>query len=102
MADPAELDDLENGLTSGFWARLTAYAEREWGPSGQTYQSALQRALQGGLGTEAETVARLKVVAAQQAAIQAFLQWPAARVSQIKQGVVRSRAGASQSRRGGL
>lgn len=102
MNNAAELDELESGLTSGFWQRFKAHAEHEWGIAGPTYQAALMRAVQGGLGTEAETVARLKVITAQQAAIQALLQWPQERVSDIKRGVQQAHAAASPSRRGRL
>ena len=102
MADPTELDELESGLTSGFWQRVTAYAAQEWGPNGETFKGLYRRALQGSLGTEAESIQRLKVLEAQRAAIEAFVQWPAGRVAEIKGRVKRSAQGGGQSRRGSL
>ncbi len=100
MTDPTEQDELESGLTSGFWKRFTSHAEREWGASGLTYQEAIKRAVQGPVGSEAEAVQRLKVVAAQQAAIQCLLQWPRERVAHLQTVKARAGAEASPSRRG--
>lgn len=102
MSDPQEQDELENGLTSGFWRRFTAFAEQEWGPAGMTYQDAIKRAVQGPVGTEADAVQRLKVVAAQQAAVQRLLAWPADRVAQLKQQAWRESAGPGSRRGPGL
>lgn len=99
-SDPTELDELESGLTSGFWQRLCAHAEREWGPAGQTYLLAVQRAVTGPVGTEAEAVQKLKVVAAQQDAITRLLQWPVERVAALKHQKTQGAAVLSTSRRG--
>lgn len=100
VTDPTELDELESGLTSGFWQRFTAHVNEEWGPAGQTYQEAVKRAISGGVGTEAEAIHRLKNVAYAQAAILALLKWPHERVTSIKQSVERQRVAGGPSRRG--
>lgn len=89
-------------MSSGFWARLRTHAEAEWGPAGRTYQDALKRALSGGLGTEAESVARLKMVAFAQEAIQRLLQWPEERISQLRAEMRKGAVVPGPSRRGGL
>lgn len=100
MSDPAELSELESILTSGGWARFKAYCEKEWGPAGETYQAALNRALSGPLGTEVESVHRMKNVAYAQEAVRAMLQWPAMRIAQIQGRVDRAEAAGGPSRRG--
>lgn len=100
-ADPVELDELENLVTSGAWQRFVGHVQQEWGQSGETFKAAWQRAIAGGVGTEVEAVHRLKVVAAQQEAILGVLRWPHERISQIKTSV-RQQAVTGPSRRGGL
>lgn len=100
MTDPTELDELESGLTSGFWARLSAYAHREWGPVGQTYLQAIQRAVTGPVGSEADAVQRLKVVMAQHDAVMRLLQWPSERVAALKRGQHAAEMAGTGSRRG--
>ena len=100
MSESDELQELDSGLTSGFWARVKAHHEREWGPAGAPYQEAVKRAITGPIGSEAEAVQRLKVVAAVQDALRRFLQWPEDRVAQIRASVDRQREGGGPSRRG--
>ncbi len=102
MSDVTELDELESGLTSGFWQRVRAHASREWGPEGETFKALYRRALQGGLGTEAESIQRLKVLEAQRAAIEELLAWPMGRVAEIKGRVQRAGRSGGPSRRGSL
>lgn len=97
-SDPTECDELAAGLTSGLWQRLCAHVEQEWGPAGQAYQQAIQRAISGPLGTEAEAVHRLKMVAYTQAEVRKLLAWPAERVAQLRQR--QDMAVTSPSRRG--
>lgn len=82
--DLTELDELQSGLTSGFWARLNRFALEEWGPSGERYQQAVKQAISGGLGTEVESVHRLKNITFAQAEILRLLQWPQERVAQLE------------------
>jgi hypothetical protein len=98
MTDPTELDELTNGLTSGFWGRFKTHIEQEWGPSGETYQQAVRNAVAGPLGSEIEAVQRLKVVAAVQKAMLDALQWPENRVAQVRSQ--QQRRTATPSRRG--
>ncbi len=100
MSDPTEQAELESVLTSGGWLRFIDHCEKEWGPAGETYQQAVQRAISGGVGSEAEAVHRLKNVAYAQNAIRELLRWPQNRVAQIKGGVKRAEAADSASRRG--
>lgn len=96
--DPTELQELENGLTSGFWARLVAHAAEEWGPAGGTYQHALQQALTGPVGSEVDAVQRLKCVAYAQAAIERLVRWPETRAAELRHA--RAPALPGPSRRG--
>lgn len=98
QTDPTELDELTNGVTSGFWLRFKAHIEREWGPAGETYQQAVRNAVAGPLGSEVEAVQRLKVVAAVQKAMLDALQWPEHRIAQMR--TQQSRRTAAPSRRG--
>lgn len=100
MADPTELDELQSGLTSGFWLRFKKHCEQEWGPSGETFQNAVRQAIQGPAGNEAEAVQRLKAVTMTQAAVIRLLGWPDERMAQIKNSVKRQIAAATPSRRG--
>lgn len=98
MSDPTELDELTNGITSGFWDRFKRHIEREWGPSGETYQQAVRNAVSGPLGSEVEAVQRLKVVAAVQKALVEAVQWPENRIAQLR--TQQQRRTAVPSRRG--
>lgn len=103
MPDPTELDELESGLTSGFYVRFHRYAHEQWGPSGKTYLDAIQRAISGGQGTEAESVARLKMIAHTQQAITDLFQWPINRVATLKnQKAAHAQAGGTSRRGPGL
>ncbi|MGE0444501.1 MAG: hypothetical protein AB7P99_04680 [Vicinamibacterales bacterium] len=102
MGDVTELDELESGVTSGFWQRFRAHAAKEWGPEGKTFKQLYRRALQGNLGTEAETVHRLKVLEGQRAAIEELLAWPTERLAEIKGQVQRAGRSGGPSRRGSL
>lgn len=84
MTDPSELDELESLLTSGAWQRLVKHYEKEWGPAGESFVGALKRAVTGPVGSEAEAVQKLKCVTFAQEAIRNFLNWPEARVAQLK------------------
>lgn len=99
MSDPTELDELESGLTSGFWQRVKAHAEHEWGPTGETYLDAIKRAAQGPSGSEADAVHRLKVVLAIQDAMTRFVKWPEERIAMIRDHV-RRKSDVGLSRRG--
>ncbi len=99
MTEPNEQDELESGLQSRFWGRLRAFADREWGPSGETYQQLLRKATQGPVGSEQDAVHRLKVVMAQHDAIQRLLAWPGERVAMLKRKTL-GEATVSKSRRG--
>ena len=100
MSDPTELDELEAGVTSGFFARLKAFVEREWGPAGETYQQAVRKAISGPLGSEEESVHRLKNIAFAQAEIQRLLQWPQERISHLKTRTAADARSGGLSRRG--
>lgn len=102
MADPTELDELRDGVTSGFWQRYRDHVVREWGPTGDTYQQAVRNAIQGPLGSEAEAVQKLKVVAAVQKAMLDSLQWPEHRIAQLQAGVTRRQAQGASRRGAGL
>ena len=99
MADATEQDELESGLTSGFWGRLRDHFDREWGPSGERYQTAIKQAISGPSGSEADAVHRLKMITFTQAEIARFLQWPSERVAQLK-NVTKQAAAGPASRRG--
>lgn len=83
--DPTELDELQSGVTSGFYQRLTSYAEHEWGPAGETFMLALKNATSGPAGSEKEAVDRLKNVMFAQNEIRRLLQWAPARIAQLQQ-----------------
>ena len=100
MSDPNELAELDSGLTSGFWQRFCAHVEHEWGASGATYQQAVQRAIQGPVGTEVEAIQRLKAVTLARDAIMRLLRWPDERIAMIRGHVKRESDGAGPSRRG--
>ena len=100
MSDPTELDELQSGVTSGFYQRLQAYADREWGPSGELFQQYLRQALSGVIGTEAETVHRLKNLTFAQQQIQSLLQWPQQRIAQLTAQKEKASQATSGSRRG--
>lgn len=100
MNDVTELDELQSGLTSGFWQRFRKHAEQEWGTAGETYQAAIRNAVQGPAGNEAEAVQRLKAVAMTQAAVIRLLGWPDERVAQIKKRVETDKLAMGPSRRG--
>lgn len=100
MTDPTELDELESGLTHGLFLRLQKHAVDEWGPAGKTYLDAVQKAITGGLGTEAESVARLKMIAHTQVAIQELMQWPSRRVAVLKNMKEIAEMSGGPSRRG--
>ena len=100
MSNTDELIELESGLTSGFYARLQRHAMEEWGPSGQTYQQAITQAISGGLGTEAESVHRLKMIAYAQHAIARLLAWPNERAQQLRQRTEMAAREGGPSRRG--
>lgn len=97
MAD-TELDELESGLTSGFWQRLLAHADQEWGPAGRTYQSAIDKALT--MADPSVSVARLREIRFAQAAVQALLAWPQERMNQLR--TTHRSEPAGPNRRGGL
>lgn len=82
--DTTELEELENGLTSGFWERFCKHVEQEWGTSGATYQNAIRSAVAGPVGSEAEGMQRLKAVMFAQAAVQQLLAWPRERVHALQ------------------
>ena len=82
--DVTELEELENGITSGFWERFQKHIESEWGVAGETYQSALRGAVSGTVGTEAEAVHRLKNIMFAQNAIQKLIRWPQERVNALR------------------
>lgn len=100
MTDPTELDELESGLTHGMFLRLQKHAIEEWGPSGNTYLDAVKKAISGGLGTEAESVARLKMIAHTQVAIQELMEWPSRRVAVLKNMKAANEQSGGPSRRG--
>lgn len=100
--DPQEQDELESGLTSGFWGRFTAHVQQEWGPAGERYQQALKQALSGPSGSEADAVHRLKMIAFAQAELSRVLQWPSERVAQLKSVTAKAAAGPVSRRGPGL
>ena len=98
-ADPTELDELESGVTSGFWQRVCTHVAQEYGPGGAAQQLMIQKAIAGPLGSEAEAVQRLKVAMAVQVAMAGLLRWPTERIAHIQAGVDRQ-APSGSSRRG--
>jgi len=100
VTDPSELAELESLVTSGGWQRLQHHFDAEWGLAGQSYQEAIKRAIGGPVGSEAESVQRLKCVTFAQDAIARFMRWPAERVAQIRGQHERVVASGGGSRRG--
>lgn len=99
MTDHTEQDELESGLTSGFWMRFREHCEQEWGPAGERYQAAIKQAISGPSGVEADAVHRLKMITFAQAELAKLLQWPVERVAQLKRHT-KEAAAVSVSRRG--
>lgn len=102
MTDHAEQDELESGLTSGFWQRVTNHVQREWGVAGERYQQAIKQAISGPSGGEADAVHRLKMITFAQTEIARVLQWPSERVAQLKHRTQQAAAGPVSRRGPGL
>jgi hypothetical protein len=83
--DNTELEDLETLLASPGWARLVAFANREW--SSEQYRQRVQRALDtvpspDKAGDAAILIMRLEDTAK---AVDNVLAWPAFRLRQLRQ-----------------
>lgn len=102
MTDPHEQDELESGVTSGFWGRFRDQFEREWGPAGERYQTAIRQAISGPSGGEADAVHRLKMIAFCQSEMAKLLQWPHERIAHLKHATNQAAAGPVSRRGAGL
>lgn len=85
MSNDNELEDLEALLASPGWARLVAFANREW--SSEQYRARVQRALEtvpspDKSGDAAILIMRLEDTAK---AVDNVLAWPGFRLSQLRQ-----------------
>jgi|TARA_R110002110_G_scaffold344363_7_gene554351 hypothetical protein len=98
--EDTELDELESGLTSGFWRRLQAHCTLEWGVAGEAYQSAVRAAISGPIGSESEAIQRLKSLTTTQQAVTQLLGWPQQRAQQLRNRTHTTTV--PLSRRGGL
>ena len=83
--DSNELEDLEALLASPGWARLVAFANREW--SSEQYRARVQRALDtipspDKAGEAAVLIMRLEDTAK---AVDNMINWPAFRIGQLRQ-----------------
>lgn len=58
-APDIDLEGLNDGLSSPFWAWFKSYAEREWGAGGERYQLAVQTAAEK---NDPDSVAMLRMV----------------------------------------
>ena len=85
MSDPTELDELQSGVTSGFYQRLMSHIDEEWGLTGRTYEAALKNAMSGPIGTERDQWYRLKNVLWVREQMHNMLQWPHQRIAQLQQ-----------------
>ncbi len=81
--DSTELDELESGLTSGFWQRVSQHVEREWGPAGERYQQAIAQAIASGKDAD-DAVHALRMMVFAQKEIARLLKWPEERVAAIR------------------
>ncbi len=89
-----ELEIIQDGLSSPFWAWFSRYITQEWGPSGLAYQQAVEVA-----ATKPDGMIELQKVLHTSRAMRALLEYPQSRANQLKgQGLkelveIRSRGG---------
>ncbi len=95
MADDQELETLNDGLVSPFWAWFTERATKEWGPSGLRYQQAVRDASQS-----PNAVIELQKVLHTQEAILSLVSAPAERLNALRQQRKVSLSMVAPSRRG--
>lgn len=81
MSDARELDDLDGLITHPGFQRLMAYAAQEWGPAGQRFQQAVEKAAQK---PDAESSEFLRCIIFTQKELKRLLVWPSERVASIK------------------
>lgn len=82
-----ELDVIQDGLTSPFWAWLHRYITQEWGPSGLTYQQAVRAA-----AASPTAVVELQKVLHTADAMLGLLNYPQSRANTLKGQAMRELA----------
>lgn len=90
-----EHEDLESGLTSGFWTRFQAHVEDEWGRVGFADKLAKIAKFD-----DPQALALVRQITVAQQEIQRVMQWPKERLQELE----RQKKGTAPmlSRRGGL